>query len=274
MFTNINFVNLYGFNFRIDKSKKMKNFVYLLVCFVVSMGCSTAIQKNTIVRLETPLLKSKATGYFKSSGINSDWNLEISEKSIRFQSNEIEMQTPHVEPTRAHDANVKMYRVFLENGEMTIYIHQKGCALKPSAEAFSDEVKITISNEKELKEYVGCGSYIADYRLYNLWALEELEGKKVTVANFTKEIPMLEINASTQSFSGYAGCNRISGTLFQERELLRFTSIVRTKIACSSVNLEQAFLKALQSSTQYEIKDNRLYLSNSTKRKIIFRKVD
>lgn len=252
----------------------MKKYLSIIAFALLSLGCNSVQKQSKIMIIETPLLKSKATGYFQATGANSDWNLEISEEKIQFQSLEFEMNSPHIDPVRAMDANVKMYQVIIEKGEMEISIYQQKCLIQNSIFEYTYEVKVSIKNRGETKEYVGCGKYITDYRLYDLWALEEMEGKKVTVANFTKEIPLLEINSSQNSFSGYAGCNQITGKLFQERELLRFKDIVGTKMACSTENLEQSFLKALQSSTSYEIKDSRLYLSNPSGKKIIFKKVD
>jgi heat shock protein HslJ len=45
-------------------------------------------------------------------------------------------------------------------------------------------------------------------------------------------------------------------------------------MTCGPKNKEDQFLKALQSSTTYEIKDNRLYLSNPDGVKVIFKKID
>lgn len=253
----------------------MKNILYLFVSSFLVLACKTSNQTSTPMPIETPILKSKTIGgYFQAAGVNPVWSLEISEKEIQFQSGELEMNMPHVEPVRAMDANVKMYSVFVEKGEIKISIYQKSCSLANSSDDFSYEVKIVLKTNGDSKEIIGCGNYIADYRLYDIWALEEIAGKKVTVSDFTKEIPAIEINASTKTFSGYAGCNQINGKLFQERELLRFTSIASTRMACPAGNLEQAFLKALQSSTRYEIRDNRLFLSNPSGLKIVFRKVD
>lgn len=252
----------------------MKNLVYLVICSIILISCNSKIQQKSIDQLETPILKSKRMGYFQATGINSDWSLEISEEKIQFTSTAIEMLTPHVEPVRAMDANVKIYRVMAEKGELNISIYQKKCEVENSNKDFTYEVKITVNSNNQLSEFLGCGNYNADYRLYDIWVLEELENKKVNLSNFTQEIPSIEINSSSKSISGYAGCNRISGILFQERELLRFINLVSTRMACPDGNLEQSFLKALQASTRYEIKNNRLFLSNPSGMKLVFKKVD
>lgn len=172
------------------------------------------------------------------------------------------------------DANVKMYRASVEKGEITITIYHEKCMIKNSNEENNYEVKINLNSNNTQTEFIGCGNYNADYRLYDLWVLEELNNEKISDSNFSKELPLLEINSSSKSFSGFSGCNRFTGKLFQERELLRFINIVSTKIACQKENLEQTFIKALKSSTSYEIKNNRLYLSNPSGTIVVLKKVD
>jgi heat shock protein HslJ len=45
-------------------------------------------------------------------------------------------------------------------------------------------------------------------------------------------------------------------------------------MACDKMANEAKFIKALESSTAYEIKNNRLYLSNPDGLKLVFKKVD
>lgn len=256
----------------------MKNIVYLIIiCFFV--GCSTNFKtENRTIIPEAPLLKSKTEGYFKAIGTEPFWSLEISEEMIRFQGIEAgsEFTTPHVEPVRAMDANVKLYRINTESGEMEVRISMQNCSdgMSDNKHDYKVDINLRRKNQKENVNYSGCGNYIADYRLFDIWLLEELEGKKVTLDDFANEIPLLEINSSEKKFIGYGGCNRISGTIFQERELLRFSNIISTKMACGETNMENSFLKALQSSTGYKIKNNRLYLTNPDGIKVIFKKID
>ena len=256
----------------------MKNIVYI-VFIGIFVGCSTKTntESKTIIP-EAPLLKSKTEGYFKAIGTEPFWGLEISEEMIRFQGIEAgsEFTAPHIEPIRAMDANVKLYRVNTESGEIEVTISMQNCSdgMSDNKHDYKVDLNLRRNNQKENVNYSGCGNYIADYRLFDIWLLEELEGKNVTLADFAKEIPLLEINSSEKKFIGYGGCNRVSGTIFQERELLRFTDIISTRMACGETNMENIFLKALQSSTGYKIKNNRLYLTNPDGMKTIFKKID
>jgi len=67
----------------------------------------------------------------------------------------------------------------------------------------------------------------------------------------------------------------MSGQLFFERGLLRFTNVATTRMAClNGGENEREFLKALQSSTGYRIANNRLTLFNPDKELLIFKKID
>lgn len=244
------------------------------------MGCSSQSDiPNLAIINETPLLKSKSAGYFKSIGQNPFWSLEIAEDEIRFKEIESgkEWVSAHVEPIRAEDSNIKLYRLNTLTGEMLVNIKSKNCSsgLSDLMVDYQVDIEIKDSNLEDGKRYYsGCGNYVIDYRLFDVWYLEELDGKKVSSVDFAKEIPSIVINSAEKIFSGYGGCNRISGTIFQERELLRFTNVLATQMACEESNKENKFIQSLQSSTAYKIKNNRLYLIHSDKIKMIFKKMD
>ncbi|MFH6962621.1 META domain-containing protein [Flavobacterium plurextorum] len=138
------------------------------------------------------------------------------------------------------------------------------------------KVSVEIKNNTELQtqKIGGCGKYNTDYRLHDIWVLEELNGYKVFTSDFQKEMPRIEINSTENRFSGYGGCNAISGQIFYEKGILRFTRVLSTLMACPQGNKESEFTKALQSTTTYSIENNRLTLSNPSAKLLVFRKVD
>ena len=127
-----------------------------------------------------------------------------------------------------------MYMSNSEEQEMKIPIEQKDCLDKMSDNNFFYQVKVELKkkNQTAIITFYGCGNYIAVYRLYDNWVLEELKGNKVSNDNFANELPLIEINAFNKKIRGYAGCGCINETLFQKYELLRFTNIISTRMAC------------------------------------------
>lgn len=254
----------------------MKKSLLIFSIFLV-LACKTSTVntgKETLSSPFTPLNEP----YFKAQGNEPFWSVEISASDIRFKGIEKDnyFNAPHVEPVQAMDANVKMYVATTEKGSIRITITQEKCVDSMSGINYNYTVTVELTIEKvsEPTIYKGCGNYSIDYRLHDIWVLETLEGKPMLADYFLNDLPMVEINSKMANFTGFGGCNRIRGSLFQERTTLRFTDILSSKMACDAKNKEDQFLKALQSSTTYEIKDNRLYLSNPEGIKVIFKKID
>src|SRR5690554_5065685 len=214
--------------------------------------------------------------YFKATGTEPFWGLEISESLIKLTIIGDSIVTPHTVPVHAMDANVKMYRIQTESNEITIQITQSDCSNAMSGKVLPYTVTIEYrkNTDKKLTTLQGCGHYITDYRLHDIWVLMKINGSDISKENFSQEFPTMEINSVTNTFLGFAGCNRMNGSLFPEKELLRFTNIATTKMMCGPANKEPEFLKALQSTTTYKIENNRLILSNSGNELLIFKKID
>lgn len=217
------------------------------------------------------------TVYFKASGTEPFWSLEIAENQIKLKTLEDSILTPHAPPARAMDANVKRYDIETESSTMNIQITQNQCTNARSGEVSPYTVSLAYKKTADdaFSTLEGCGQYITDYRLHDIWALEQLNGEKVTQADFSRELPYMEINSGTNSFMGFAGCNRMNGKIFYEPEVIRFSHIITTKMMCPADHgKEQEFLQALRSVTTYNIANLRLMLSNPDGELLVFKKVD
>ncbi|WP_348797087.1 META domain-containing protein [Flavobacterium adhaerens] len=262
---------------------KLKGGIGVVITLLL-IGCKTVTIPQSSGKIIEPssVYKQQAENmekgiYFRGSGTEPDWNLKISETAIEFTSLKPgceDLTVKHVEPIRAMDANVKMYRTTTEVGTMTVQIMQQVCTNAMSGAQSSYSVRIDFEKNGETIHLNGCGNYVTDYRLNDIWVLEKLNGENVSVADFAKELPNLEINTQENKLSGYAGCNRMTGSIFFERGLLRFTNVISTRRACIGNNKESIFLKALQSTTNYSIENNRLILNNPSGVELVFKKVD
>ncbi|KIO51396.1 META domain-containing protein [Flavobacterium hibernum] len=254
----------------------MKKVLLLCVLAAVTLSCKSVAVKNSNMEETTSKTTSDEedlTVYFKATGNEPFWGLKIGKDKTVFTSLIEGMESisfKSVEPIRAMDANVKMYK--LNNGKTsaTVTIQQFDCQDSMSGEKSPYTVKVEI-NGKILN---GCGKYITDYRLHDIWVLEELNGKKVSLTDFQRELPRIEIHAAENRFMGFGGCNSISGSIFYEKDLLRFSNMISTLMACAPGNKEDEFTKALQSTTTYTVGNNRLTLSNPSGKLLVFKKVD
>jgi heat shock protein HslJ len=184
------------------------------------------------------------------------------------------MLFPAATAVKAMDANVRNYKTSNSESELTILISQSICINEMSGIESKYSVVINYKSKQESMDLKGCGDFITDYRLYDIWVLESLNGNKITKTDFSREFPNLEINTNTNTFMGFAGCNSMNGKLFFEKGLLRFTDIATTRMMCEPTNKEADFLLALKRSTAYEIGNNRLTLSNPDGETLVFKKVD
>lgn len=258
----------------------MKKWIQLLVIVSFVMSCKTKVtaQKEEPTPAYKQQMENLENGiYFRGTGNEPEWSLKIAEETIEFTSLKPgfeSFKSTHVEPIRAMDANVKMYHIATESGTMNIQISHQECVNIMSGEKNPYSVHIEIVKNNNSTNFSGCGNYITDSRLHDIWVLEKLNGKTVSTTDFMKELPNLEINSATNNFMGFAGCNRMNGTIFFEKGLLRFTNIITTRMACPGNNKESEFLKALQSTTTYKVENMKLMLSNPSGEKLVFKKVD
>lgn len=245
------------------------------------IGCKSTAGKNSDTKevTQTAVIEEDMNVYFKATGNEPFWGIKMGNENFVFTSlipGKEKLVFPAVEAIKAMDTNIKMYKVSNETSTATITIQQLDCQDSMSGTISPYKVSVEIKNNSELefKKLGGCGKYNTDYRLHDIWVVEELNGFKVFVTDFQRELPRIEINSAENRFMGYGGCNAISGTIFYEKDLLRFSKVISTLMACAPGNKEGDFTKALQSTTTYTIENNRLTLSNSSAKLLVFRKVD
>ncbi|MCC9016258.1 META domain-containing protein [Flavobacterium lipolyticum] len=254
----------------------MKKVLLLCALMSVILSCKSVAVKKTNTKETTSQTTSEEEElnvYFKATGNEPFWGLKFGKDKIVFTSLIEGMESisfDAVEPIKAMDANVKMYRVKSGKTEATITVQQFECTDSMSGAVSPYTVKVEM-NGKTLN---GCGQYITDYRLHDIWVLEELNGRKLTSSDFQKEMPRIEIYSAENRFSGFGGCNNIGGKIFFEKGLLRFSDVISTLMACMPANKEGEFVETLQKTTTYSIENLRLTLSNPDGKLLVFRKVD
>ncbi|MDF0707111.1 META domain-containing protein [Flagellimonas okinawensis] len=216
--------------------------------------------------------------YFKATGTEPFWGLKIYGDKVELQTMEDTITTPPSKAIKAQDGNISMYRIQTEATLMDVIISHKECTNAMSGEVFPYTVTVSYKSTggDETTVYEGCGSYITDYRLHDIWVLEEMKGTPVSKEDFDgRDLPNMEININDNRFSGFSGCNRMTGSLFYEQDVLRFTQIASTRMACPSMDKETEFLTALQAGTTYKVENNRLFLSNGSEENLlVFKKID
>ncbi|MFB9054900.1 META domain-containing protein [Formosa undariae] len=243
-----------------------------------SVNSTLAVNDSTDNAIKTAINKaprSNATPFFKSLGTTPNWELLLTQDAIQFSLQDEDFSFPLPNPILAADANVKMYRTETESAQIKIQISMTECTDSESKpHPYTVSIDFKKNTDVDFTALKGCGDYITDYRLHDIWVLESINDEKVTRDQFTKELPNLEINSSENSFMGYAGCNTMRGSIFSEQSKIRFKQIITTRKMCLPTNKEVQFIKELERSTQFKIENLRLYLSNPDGNTLTFKKVD
>jgi len=237
-------------------------------------GVDSVVVKKTEV---ATISEAKSSVFFRAVGTEPFWEIEIAADSIRFRATEKKdnFSLLYQKSQKTLKDNLTIYRAKSENIDLEITIQQAKCRDGMSEKEFGYSVKISLRRDDQKELFLsGCGNYVIDYRLHDIWALEELEGKKINQEDFKEGVPNLEIYAEEARFSGMAGCNRIGGKLLFDNGSLRFAAISTTEMMCESYETEKALIKALQNTTRYDLKENKLYLLNQDGTKAVFKKVD
>jgi len=106
----------------------------------------------------------------------------------------------------------------------------------------------------------GCSSSneTTNLLLHDIWALESIEGEKVTIDEAIKILPMIEIYVEEERVHGNTSCNTINSKIKIDGSEITFFDIITTEMACPG-NLEQRFLSALGNTSNYKIEKMKLY---------------
>ena len=217
---------------------------------------------------------------FVAMGSEPFWSLELTNQGqMRFRTvaGADSLVVPLPAPNQAQDAPVLRYRALTAAGELTVTIAQRPCPNNMSGEVspYTVTVQARMAAQPAAREFTGCGRYLGDYRLHDIWALESIDGQAVAAAQFaTKDKPYLELNLTREEALGFAGCNGFGGSLTPERAGLKFGTLRGTMLACPALPFERKFLGALSgNSFTYRLENRRLTLKNRVNQ-LVFKKVD
>ena len=104
------------------------------------------------------------------------------------------------------------------------------------------------------------------------WQLAMLNGKAITVESNQRR-PFMRLNAENKGLGAYAGCNTIGGDYEIKNDQLKIKPGPMTMMFCEGkMELEQSFIKALESVTSWKIEEARLILSAGEKAVAEFRR--
>ena len=236
--------------------------------FVLIAGNAASASSKSSVMIDSNKFAAKLYDegvLFYATGNEPFWSFRINRDSTMIfdMLGKDELRFPGYMLNRAMDANVFRVDSKTESAAISAQIIGQKCTdnMSGNESPYSVEVTITIGYDSPVS-YSGCGMYIPDFRLSGKWQLSMIGGDKIDAAVYGEKIPYLEFDMQELRVSGIAGCNRISGPVRNEGDMLSLSRLISTLMACPENLRESDVLKGLNSATNYSIIENELILSN------------
>lgn len=217
---------------------------------------------------------------FIARGNEPFWNLQIDfDKDIKFISltDISEFIVPPVKGEKNEDGKVITYSSITEAGEIIITVSENTCSDNMSGEEFSHTVSVKIKRKSDdnFTEFSGCGKFLMDYRLNDIWVMQEMTNIKLNKEELMKGLPVFEFHLNDKRFAGHAGCNNLNSSIEVIGDKITFGKILTTLMACPNMEVERKVSTALNESTFiYKIEKLGLTLENKLGIKMIFKKTD
>ena len=224
--------------------------------------------------------KQKEGVDFYAVGNEPFWSLEMDlDNSIYFNTmNGIDFRTPSTEPEKAQDADVTRYRAVVESGEIIVQLKHEECEDSMADNRFPYQVQIDYKTtaDSEYKTFKGCGQFIPDYRVHNIWSIKEVDGMAIAPDTFKKKQPIIEFDLTTNRLMGNNGCNSFRGPVEVQNDKIVFGVYAATLMACMDNEIiSDKIMETLSNTTlDYKFENNRLMLSENDEVKMVLQNVD
>ena len=217
---------------------------------------------------------------FYARGNEPSWALDIDmDSGIKFSNIDgILIETSSLDIQRAADAKVTRISGRGESGEILVIVTEKECNDTMADEKFYNSVVVEVNKEDaETDTYRGCGQYVPDYRLHDIWVLTEVNGQKIEDDLLNeKGRPTFEFYVEEGRISGHAGCNNMNGSFYRAgQDILHFEPFAMTRMMCPEMELEDLIAQSLAGKRiKYEVKNLKLSLRGYDDTELIFKKID
>ena len=137
-------------------------------------------------------------------------------------------------------------------------------------EGFTHKIEVTISKVKNPPADGSKLKYKLNNIIYqepspvklaqNLLSAKKWKVKSIVGLDSLVVSPTIIFNEETNTISGNAGCNNYGSSFTKKDDLLSFGLVNATKMMCTNMNIEKAFMQCLQNTHHYKIENDILIL--------------
>ncbi len=249
-------------------------FGMFIICIA---GCKTIYKadpkKSAVVRESlTPtdtIIRKQLNGvdFYAEGNIPVAWNLSLDfDKGFIFKTSEQNLIAGPVKSERETAIKADIYSTKTDAGMMKVIAYDDVCAGNTKTN-ISKKVEVRIDD----KLYSGCGKYLFDFLLNDIWELELIDSKELTSSNYKKQLPKLEFDLEKNKMLGYDGCNNITADISVQGNHITFSPFSNTGSNCFTQKIFSDFLS--NHTVDYYIKDDKLVLYLINDSKLTFKKV-
>lgn len=238
---------------------------------------SIMLTNETLILMQKKL--DQGIGFY-ALGNEPFWSLDIDfDNGMYFKSmTDIpEMNTPPGRENKAQDADVTRFFAQTDAGTLIATVIRFDCGDTMADVRFPFKVRVDVKRtaDSDYTSFEGCGRYVMDPRLNDIWVLKHFNGRALNPGDFVKGLPVLEFHLSESQVIGDTGCNQISGRFEARADKMAMKYLRTTRMACPDMTFEQEFLSAISNKKlQYTIDNGRLTLTDDDGMVMAFKKTD
>lgn len=198
--------------------------------------------------------------FFRAFNSQASWELQISKTGkLSFLSSD------SAKPLSSVISNQKQMMLFPDTMRMilptsprlNILLSKKNCLLAGQPADYT----VAITEDETGNTYTGCGFFLSDHRLNDIWVLESVNNKPYRKRKGTKNTITMQIHSASGRIYGSSYCNSYHADIDIRHSSMIIGPVVSTKIHCSDTATEQYFFKLLSGKQYtYSIKREKLYL--------------
>jgi heat shock protein HslJ/uncharacterized membrane protein len=217
---------------------------------------------------------------FYARGNEPFWSLDMDfEKNYQFKTMDgFQINVPPVEGSKAMDANVARYFAEVESGTMIVTIQEEKCQDSMADQIFDFSVRIQVKSgiDDDFKKYLGCGNYLPDLALHDIWILEKMNDIDLRLKNQGQELPRFEFFSMEGKVLGSAGCNDFNGKFeIVGQGEIQFEAMALTRKLCPDMEIENYLAETVFGRRmKYSREALTLYLKGYDGTELVFKKVD
>lgn len=243
---------------------------FILLSLFLLAACKTTSKKGSLddilstqrsIQPADSMIQKQRSGIdiFAAGNKPVDWTLEVDfDSKIIFTANDGNQLNllPAFEKKEITD-NLETYSQRSDLGMVVIKVFNEACGE-------NKKVEVSIQN----KIYNGCGQYLYDHQLNDIWELESIDQVPQPAAGFSKGLPTMSFNLPDNKMTGSDGCNNINSGIEVKGTRIKFTAFSGTKMTCGNNKAEKIFAEKISNKlVNYYLENGKLifYLEDDSK---------